>query len=117
MRSRQWPEKPVILPRSFANNLPRYPDLAAAVERELFNATIACEIYALRGQAGLTQRELAQRVGTHQSVIARLEDADYDGHSLNMLQRIAAALGKRVEIKFVSPRTTPPARVRRKSHR
>jgi hypothetical protein len=35
-------------------------------------------------------------------VISRLEDADYDGHLLAMLRRIAAALNKRVEIRFVS---------------
>ncbi len=40
-------------------------------------------------------------VGTTASVICRLEDADYEGHSLAMLQRIAAALNKRVEIRFV----------------
>jgi hypothetical protein len=38
-----------------------------------------------------------------QSAIARLEDADYQGHSLKTLNRIAAALGKRVEIAFVDP--------------
>jgi len=37
-----------------------------------------------------------------QSVISRLEDADYDGHSLAMLRRIASALEKRVEIRFVA---------------
>jgi predicted transcriptional regulator len=40
------------------------------------------------------------RVGTKQSAIARLEDADYDGHSLSMLQKIAGALNQKVEIKF-----------------
>ena len=29
-----------------------------------------------------------------------LEDADYDGHSLSMLQKIAGALNQKVEIKF-----------------
>jgi hypothetical protein len=32
-------------------------------------------------------------VGTTQSVIARLEDAEYTGHSLSMLERIAAVCG------------------------
>jgi transcriptional regulator with XRE-family HTH domain len=45
--------------------------------------------------------ELAARVGTTPSVISRLEYDDYDGHSLAMLRRIAAALNKRVEIRFV----------------
>jgi DNA-binding XRE family transcriptional regulator len=52
--------------------------------------------------AGLTQKQLAKLAGTTPSVISRLEDADYDGHSLAMLRRIAAALDKPVEIRFVS---------------
>jgi hypothetical protein len=41
------------------------------------------------------------------SVISRLEDADYDGHSLAMLRRIAAALKKRVEIRFLPNKLQP----------
>ena len=47
------------------------------------------------------QAQLAQLIGTQASAFSRLEDADYDGHSLRMLRLIAAALGHRVEIKFV----------------
>ncbi len=54
-----------------------------------------------RNEAGLSQAELADRIGTKQSVISRLEDADYEGHSLSMLHRIAAALGQCVEIRFL----------------
>lgn len=39
--------------------------------------------------------------GSTQSVIARLEDADYGGHSLTMLRRIAEAIGYDVEVRFV----------------
>jgi hypothetical protein len=49
----------------------------------------------------LSQRQLAKLIGTTASVICRLEDADYEGHSLAMLNRIAAALNRRVEINFV----------------
>lgn len=59
-------------------------------------------IYQLRTEAGLSQRELASRIGTSASVICRLEDADYDRHSMAMLRRIARAVGKRVEVRFVS---------------
>ena len=62
---------------------------------------IARKIYELRTKAKLSQAELAGKVGTTQSVISRLEDADYDGHSLPMLRRIASALEKRVEIRFL----------------
>ncbi len=77
------------------------PDLAAAVDRERFNANVGAVIYEARTQAGLTQQQLADRVGMHQSAIARLEDADYNGHSLKTLERIATALGKRIEIALV----------------
>ena len=63
--------------------------------------TVARKIYALRKRAGLTQHQLAKLVGTTASVICRLEDADYHGHSLAMLRRIANALNKRVELRFV----------------
>jgi DNA-binding XRE family transcriptional regulator len=58
-------------------------------------------IFDLRTRAGLTQHELARRVGTSHSVISRIEGGDYQGHSLALLRRVAAALGKRVEIRFV----------------
>jgi transcriptional regulator with XRE-family HTH domain len=76
------------------------PDLAAGVEREYFNANIATQIYDLRKSHGLTQQQLADRVGTHQSVIARLEDADYEGHPLSMLIKIAASLNRRLSVSF-----------------
>lgn len=76
------------------------PERLALLEEERANAEIARKIYELRTKAGLTQRELAKLVGTTASVICRLEDADYEGHSLGMLRRVAAALNKRVEIRF-----------------
>ncbi len=82
------------------------PDLAAAVESERFNANVAAEIYQARIQAGLTQKQLAARTGMHQSAIARLENADYDGHSLKTLERLAQALGKRIEIRFLDQGTS-----------
>ena len=73
-------------------------------EQEVLNAEIARKIYDLRTKAGLSQRELAKRVGTTASAICRLEDADYEGHSLFMLKRIAEALDKRLEIRFMPRR-------------
>jgi ribosome-binding protein aMBF1 (putative translation factor) len=73
----------------------------ASLERERENLRIAEQIYELRTSAGLNQKDLARMVGTTQSVISRLEDADYDGHSLTMLERIAHALHHRVCIHFV----------------
>jgi transcriptional regulator with XRE-family HTH domain len=56
-----------------------------------------------RKSASLTQTELAERIGTSQSVIFDLESAEYKGHSMPMLRRIAAALGLSVQENFVRP--------------
>lgn len=80
------------------------PKRLQELEEERANAEVARKIYELRQKAGLTQQELAKLVGTTPSVICRLEDADYEGHSLSMLRRVAAALDKRVEIRFVPVR-------------
>ena len=74
------------------------------IEHERANLEIGRKIYELRTSAGLSQAELARKIGATQSVISRLEAADFEGHSLVMLNRIAAALEKRVEIRFVRAR-------------
>lgn len=61
---------------------------------------IAALIYEARVTAGLSQKQLADKIGSRQSVISRLEDADYTGHSLTMLRRVASALGLTLEIKL-----------------
>jgi len=78
------------------------PERLAELEEERANADVARRIRTLREKAGMTQAQLADAVGTTASVISRLEDADYEGHSLSMLRRIAGALDKRIEIRFVS---------------
>jgi len=84
------------------------PKRIAAYEQEIVNADLARKIFELRTEAGLSQRELAERVGTSASAICRLEDADYEGHSLSILKRIAEALDRRVEIRFLPKRTRIP---------
>ena len=77
------------------------PDRLRMLEEARAEDEIARKIFGLRTKAGLTQAQLGKLVGTTASVICRLEDADYEGHSLAMLRRIAAALDRRVEIRFV----------------
>ncbi len=77
------------------------PKRLESLKKEREKAYIAGQIYNLRTQAGLSQAQLAKLVGTTQSVISRLEDADYNGHSFNMLRRIASALHCRVEVRLV----------------
>lgn len=70
----------------------------ASLQEERVNADVAQMIYDLRQEAKVTQKDLANLIGTRQSVISRLEDADYEGHSLSMLSRIAKALNKRLTV-------------------
>jgi ribosome-binding protein aMBF1 (putative translation factor) len=86
------------------------PELRRLTEEARVNAAVAQLIYEARNKAGLSQAELAERIGTKQSVISRLEDADYEGHSLSILHRIAAALGQCIEIRFLAPQKAARAR-------
>lgn len=82
------------------------PATRRAADDATVNALAAHMILDARQKAGLTQQQLALLAGTRQPVIARLENAEYRGHSLTMLQRIAAALNRRLEIRL-SPASRP----------
>ena len=82
-------------------------DPAVRAEHERLNReefAILDEILATRREAGLTQAQIAERMGTHAPAIARLESALASGKhspSLSTLRKYAAALGKRVEVHLV----------------
>jgi ribosome-binding protein aMBF1 (putative translation factor) len=80
----------------------RRSDEVDAPDQEI-HVEVAQMIQSARREAGLTQAELALRIGTHQQAIARLEDPDYDGHSVRLLYRLARALRLRLSIKFAVP--------------
>ena len=62
-------------------------------------------IHDLRIAAGLTQKDLAYRMGTSQSVISRLEEGGGSGNRVDTLARVATALGRHLVISF--PETVP----------
>ncbi|HUT43679.1 MAG TPA: helix-turn-helix transcriptional regulator [Desulfobacterales bacterium] len=72
---------------------------------------VALQLAALRKKAGLSQKELAQRVGTSQQQISRLESTSYEGHSLSMLRRVAEVLGATVRIDIQLPERPKQATV------
>jgi len=74
--------------------------LREEVKEAEFELEVAQLIYDARTAAGVTQNELAKLIGSNQSVISRVEDANYEGHSLSLLRRIADALDRRLEISF-----------------
>ena len=85
----------------------------AGIAQAKINFEVAQMIYNARTKAGLSQSGLAELIGSKQPVIACLEEADYKGHSLTMLQRIAAALEQQLELRFV-PQKKPAKRDQRR---
>lgn len=61
---------------------------------------VALQLAELRRQAGLSQKELAERLNTSQQQISRLESSTYEGHSLSMLRKVAEALDAEVRVTF-----------------
>jgi len=77
------------------------PDSKALQEQFAEQAEVAEMLFAARKSAGITQAELAAASGTTQQVISQLENADYEGHSLSMLKRLAKAMHQRLELRMV----------------
>ena len=77
------------------------PSARGDFELDLINIHVAQLIHDMRTKAGLSQRELARKVGTSASAINRLESDEYKGHTIGMVQRIASALNRRIEIRAV----------------
>ncbi len=72
---------------------------------------VALRLASLRKESGLSQKELAKRVGTSQQQISRLESPAYEGHSLSMLRRVADALGATVHVEIERKRQQRQAAV------
>jgi transcriptional regulator with XRE-family HTH domain len=74
------------------------PAFAERYERAGEAWDVALQLTALREQAGLSQSQLARLLRTTQQQVSRLESPAYEGHSLSMLRRVAAALHARVRV-------------------
>ena len=92
------------------------PERKAALQEERVNAEVARLIHEMRNAAGLSQQQLAELIGTTQSVISRLEDADYEGRSLSLLERIATALNQKLTV-VMTAREPEELEIREAFHR
>jgi transcriptional regulator with XRE-family HTH domain len=75
---------------------PKYRKAYEALEDEF---AVAKAVIAARNRAGLTQMELARKMGTTQPVVARMEGGRIQP-SLRTLQRLAQATGSKLTIRF-----------------
>ena len=78
------------------------PEFKRYYEDERQALKLAIKIAALREQKGLSQQELAKRMGTSQQAISRIESGEYEGFTLKTLEKIAEATGMKVKIDFVA---------------
>ena len=69
---------------------------------------VAIQLASLRKASALSQKELAERVGTSQQQISRLESSSYKGHSLSMLRRVADVLGATVRVEIQTKKQQSP---------
>lgn len=86
--------------RDVARQLEQRPEFRAAYEQQFPYANVALAVVALRARHELTQRDLADRVGTPQPVIARLESGRHPVE-IKLLARIAAAVGETWTVTFL----------------
>ncbi|RJP27223.1 MAG: XRE family transcriptional regulator [Candidatus Omnitrophota bacterium] len=78
-----------------------YPDFEKGIEEERMKCKIGQMIYDARTEANLSQETLAEMVRVEPDMIARLEEADFEEIPFSLLQKIAKALSKRIEMHFV----------------
>lgn len=69
-------------------------------DAELDRLRLAHRIAELREKHGLTQAQLARKVGTTQAGISRLENPNYRNYSLKTLEKVAMALGARLKVEL-----------------
>lgn len=102
MADKKWqPGK--IRHEDLKNELMKDPDFKAEYDKLEEEFALLDEILAARKAAGLTQEQIAERMGTRQSSIARLETGLTCGNlpSMTMLKKYASAVGKKLQIRFV----------------
>lgn len=90
------------LDRTIEKILKQDPSFAEELDKAGQAWDIAFQIYDLRKKARLTQKQLAELVGTKQSNIARIESAEYTGYTFTTLEKVTKALHARLEIRIVS---------------
>ena len=85
------------------------PDFAEKFRKAGEAWDVAIQLASLRKSSGISQKELAKRVGTSQQQISRLESPSYEGHSLSMLRRVADVLEATVHVEIQGKKQQTPS--------
>ena len=99
--------------RAWSDGVTATPEGRAVYAAESAKMDLWLQLVEARQAAGLTQADLATRLGVSQAQVARIEKRGYDAHSLNTLRRYVAALGDGfgLEVRVLRP-ATPTAAAR-----
>lgn len=101
--------------QQWRNKLRANPEYQSVYEEEAAKAELWLQLVEARQMVGLTQKELAKRLGVSQAQVARIEKRGYDAYTLNTLRRYVQALGEgfSLQVKITQPTTTahPPVHV------
>jgi DNA-binding XRE family transcriptional regulator len=81
------------------------PEYQAVFEEEAAKSALWLQLVEARLAAGLTQKQMAERIGVSQAQVARIEKEDYDAYTLTTLRKYVAALGEgfSLEVKIHTP--------------
>ena len=85
------------------------PRRIAGLKRTRKELALGRQIRALRESKKMSQAQLAKALGTKAPAISRIEDADYDGHSLRILRKLADYFGQNLVVSFEPKNPTPAA--------
>ena len=88
-------------PMKWADDMRADPKHRANIDAIMAEMDLAQDLVALREARGLTQVQLAERLGVAQPTVARLESDNVKNVELKTLVKVAAALGARVKITFM----------------
>lgn len=95
----------IMVPESVSQHIEeeyrRSPEFRKAYDEEILRLKLAYKITQLRKARHLSQYELAEKVGTTQQTISRLEDSENTQLNLHTLTRLAIALKAKLDIDLV----------------
>ena len=94
--------------QEWRENLWANPEYRAIYEEEAAKKELWLQLVEARQKAGLTQVELASKLGVSQAQVARMEKRGYDAYTLNSLRRYVKALGEGFSLDIAVRWTRPP---------
>jgi transcriptional regulator with XRE-family HTH domain len=89
--------------KSISDNLRQQfkdPEIAEGYAESFLDSYIATQIKVLREQHNLSQRELAEKIGTKQGAISRIEDVNYSKWNVTTLKKLARVFHLRLKVSF-----------------